>query len=151
MAKVIPLPTRGQPLDVSFIYDLAEGVNNLAAGLASQKGSVDVKGQTDTAKRSVKTVNSTMFATYVKAVENKSFGAGDTFTASVDYNYGFASPPVVIATPVLDKNSLVVGKTASVVITDVTTSQAQFSIRFADAGSNVTLGLNVLIIGIPSA
>jgi hypothetical protein len=151
MAKVIPLPTRGQPLDVSFIYDLAEGVNSLTAGLASQKGSVNVKGQTDKSTNSAKTVNSTIFATYVNAVENATIQQGQIVALKpIDFNYGFSTPPIVIATPVADKNSLVVGQSATVVLTDVTTSQAKLSVRFAESGNAVTLGVNVLIIGIPS-
>lgn len=152
MAKVIPLPTRGQPLDVSFIYDLAEGVNNIAAGLASQKGTVDVKSQTDTSKKSVKTSNATIYAAYAKVITNKKVNANDTFTTEEPFifNYNFSAPPIVIATPVVDANSLVAGKTASVVVTSVTTSKAEFSVRFADGGDNVTAGLNILVIGIPS-
>ncbi len=57
MAKV-PLPERGQPLDVTYLYSLVDAVNDLSTQVASTTTNKTVIDTTSAGKQEIKTSNS---------------------------------------------------------------------------------------------
>lgn len=142
MAKV-PYPERGQPLDVSYLYQLAEAINNISNELSptvARFTTVDLNGS----KQSVRTSDSRVVAAQ-KTVINTS-GAEQQFS----YTFSdFAYPPVVTVSPItLEDNNTAASRNVTAVITNVTTNRVDGVIRFGTTGVP-SIGVNLIIVGIP--
>lgn len=150
MAKV-PLPERGQPLDVTYLYSLATGINDLARDFASTStyNLTTVKTR-EALDQSVRTSNARVIAGFVDVIQNENVLAGTTRQFSYDYpSSDFKYAPIAVATPVNTGNTPV-GNDVSIVLTSVTTSRVEGSIKFASTGT-LSISINILIIGIPSS
>jgi hypothetical protein len=141
MAK-IPLPQRGQPLDVTYIYQLTNAVNDLATQVASA-GSNYSKVNGENKKISDLKVESKT----IQVAINKSVNAGteQPFTTSLDT---FKNPPVVTATAV-NEGGTVSGKDIYVVLTNITTSSVSGIVRFGSTGI-LSVNVNIIAIGLPN-
>ena len=141
----LPVPQRGQPLDVSFIYKIVESINalwdavviNVSAyaslwtrdGIKAKKAS-EIKvitGQVQIGKQSV------------KADTYKDF--------SYTFDIPFAYPPIVTATPIATEETDA-AKNAYVVLTYVSENQVKGFVKFELKGS-VNIGVNIIAIGVP--
>jgi hypothetical protein len=145
MAKV-PLPERGQPLDVTYIYQLAEALNDIS----TQVSSATYKTTTiDTASgpESVKTSEAKVVGGYKVVVNNRSVTAATEVPFEYSYN-DFKYIPIVTATPVNIGDSPA-GQNVTVTLTSVTTTKVNGIVRFNAAG-NLTVAVNLIIVGIPN-
>ncbi len=81
MAKV-PLPERGQPLDVTYLYQLIEAVNDLSTNVASKQTSKTIIDTTSAGKAEVQTSNTRIVGGLVEVANNSTVSAGNerTFT-----------------------------------------------------------------------
>jgi hypothetical protein len=146
--SIIPLPERGQPLDVTYIYQLANAVNQLSSnnGASSDKYvSIDIPSG-GVEHKNVSNVR--MFASYVSVVNSASKTAGEEVTFPIKFAFEFKYPPIITATPVNVRNT-VAGKNVTVVLNDITTSSAQGVVRFNSSG-DLSVGVNLIIIGVPN-
>lgn len=146
MAK-IPTPDRGQPLDVSYIYQIVEAINELSSQVSS---STYKYASIDTANGTESTLISEM-----KVVAGQASITDTNITAgkSVPFSYSFPTgefmyPPIVTATPYLQATTTA-GKNMVVVIESITASKVSGSITFAVAGS-ASVKLNIIAIGVPN-
>lgn len=141
MAK-IPLPQRGQPIDVSYIYQLTSAVNDL-----STQVSTSVNNYSKVNEENKKTSDLKIHAKTVQVAINQSVNAGteQTFTAALD---NFKSVPVVTATPV-NEGGTVSGKDINVILTSVTTSSVSGIVRFGSSGL-LSVNVNVIAVGLPN-
>ena len=146
MAKV-PLPDRGQPLDVSYLYQLAEAINNLSNELSptvARQTTVD----TASGKQSVRTSDARVVGGF-RQVNN---GSTTTPGSEQQFNYtfsDFAYTPIVTATPItIETNSTDSSKDVSVVLTNVTTNRVDGIVKFNTIGVS-SVGINLIIVGIP--
>jgi hypothetical protein len=144
----IPLPERGQPLDLSYIYQVANAVNDLASQIsptADKYVSVDTPtAGTQTAKSSdVKIIGG-----FMEVANNSSVLIGNDRPFIYNFPADFKYPPIVTATPVNIGNTSA-GKNVSVVIKSVTTSRIEGVVTFTASG-DVTIGVNLIAIGIPN-
>ena len=147
MAKV-PLPERGQPLDVSYIYQLANAVNDLSSQVSPatyKYVSIDTPG---VGKQSVKASEARILGGYVEIVNSASKTAGDTVPFSYDFATDFKYAPIATATPINVGNTPA-GKNVSVILKSVTTSKVEGVVRFNETG-DLTVAVNLIIIGIPN-
>lgn len=147
MAK-IPLPERGQPLDVSYIYQLANAVNDLSSQVSPalyKYVTVDTAG---VGKQSVKASEARILGGYVEIVNSASKTKGDTVAFSYDFATDFKYAPIATATPLNIANTSA-GKNVSVVLKSVTTSKVEGVVVFNETG-DVTVAVNLIIIGIPN-
>jgi len=136
MAKV-PLPERGQPLDVTYIYQLAEAVNDLSTSISDATYNytdVDVVGAE---KKSLKTSDTKFVGKY------KSIANNETVTFS-----NFKFPPIATAS-IVNISGTTAGSNTSVVITSITTSEVQFIVKFGTSGT-ASVAVNVIAIGVPN-
>jgi hypothetical protein len=151
MAK-IPLPERGQPIDVSYIYQITNAINQISDQVNSagfNYTTIEVPG---IGKQNIKTSESRIIAATIAVTTNSQQTSGSTKDFSYSYNGNFKYPPVVTATIV--NNNVTgsagnAGDNAVVVLTDINTNSLSGLVRF-NAGGNVTTSVNLIIVGIPN-
>jgi hypothetical protein len=147
MAKV-PLPERGQPLDVAYIYQLSTALNQLSDQVSSATYNYTTIDTVSSGKQNIKTSEARIVGGYitvstdstVTSSQTKSF----TYTFSSDYKY----TPIVTATPI-NIGKTTAGDNVTVVLTDVTRSSVTGFVRYNTNG-NVSTIVNLIIIGIPN-
>jgi hypothetical protein len=147
MAK-IPLPELGQPLDVSYIYQLANAINELSLQVSPaiyKYVTVDVPNGVQQNAKASETRIIAGYADVVKSA-NQSIGSQQPFTYNFPADFKFA--PIVTATPV-NIGGTEAGKNVSVVIKSITTSKIDGSVNF-NATGDVSIGVNLIIVGIPN-
>jgi hypothetical protein len=148
MAK-IPLPQRGQPIDLTYISDVANAVNNLAAQVSPSSYKY-VTIDTDGSKQSVKASEARIIAGYVTVKSGATVSSGNEESFSYSFTGGeFKYVPIVTATPVIVGNATEAGKNVTVVIKNVTTSKVDGIVKFNSSG-DLSLAVNLVIIGIPN-
>ena len=144
----LPLPERGQPLDLTYIYEIAKVVNELATQLSPAVGRY-TSIQVDPANiQSVRTSDARIVGGYVE-VNNSSATTADG-EGVFSYNFSdFKFIPIVTATPILTGS---IGTDASkdivVVLTRVTTNRVEGIVKFNTIGV-AEVGINLIAIGIP--
>ena len=146
MAK-IPLPERGQPIDVTYIYELTKAVNDLSAQVSSATYKTTTVNAGTAGPQSVKTSEAKFIGGYVEVANNKTVTASSEVTFSLPYN-DFKYAPIVTATPI-NKGGTPAGQNVTVTLTNVTTTKVDGIVRFNAAG-DLTVGVNLIIIGIPN-
>lgn len=147
MAK-IPTPDRGQPLDVSYIYQMVEAINELSSQASSatyKYSSIDTSsGPQNTLITDTKVVAGE--ATVYSSETDVSAGKTESFSYSFKSEYKY--PPIVTATPVLF-SSTGSGRDVSIVIESITTSRIDGKITFNSSGK-ASLKINIIAVGIPN-
>jgi hypothetical protein len=147
MAKV-PLPERGQPLDVTYIYQLADTINDLSTQVSSATYNYTTVDTVSSGKQSVKTSEARMIGGYVEVANNSTVSAGNEKTFSYDFPSDFKYQPIATATPVNIGNTPA-GQNVSVILKTVTTSRVEGIVRFGASG-DLSLAINLIILGIPN-
>jgi hypothetical protein len=147
MAK-IPLPERGQPLDVSYIYQLANAINELSTQVSPATYKYVTVDAAGVGKQSVKASEARIIGGYVDVVststKNPSQEVGFTYNFAADFKYA----PIVTATPI-NTGKTDAGKNVSIVLKSITTSMVEGIVRFNSTG-DLSVGVNLIIIGIPN-
>jgi hypothetical protein len=147
MAK-IPLPERGQPLDLSYIYQIANAINELSDELSPTTSRYTLIETATSGVQTIRTSDARIIGKFLTVNNNSATspdGEGDfTYTFS-----DFAYVPVVTVTPVLiGEASTEAGKNVSVVLTQITNNMVQGVVKFNTIGV-ASVGLNLLIVGVP--
>jgi hypothetical protein len=144
----VPLPERGQPLDLAYIYQLANAVNELAVQLSPTTGRYTSIDTVSAGTQSVRTSDARIVGGYVTVSNNSITSAGTE--ASFSYNYSdFQYVPVVTVSPILiGEANTDAGKDVTVVLTRVTTNRVEGTVRFNSIGI-ADIGLNLIAVGIP--
>jgi hypothetical protein len=146
MAK-IPTPDRGQPLDVSYIYQIVEAINELSSQISSAKykyASVDTSNG-----------NESTLLTDTKVVAGEKVIYPNLTTVTADstqaFSYSFKGeykyPPIVTATPVLVEGTSS-GQDVSVIIQSITNSSVNGIVKF-NTGGSLALKVHIIAVGIP--
>jgi hypothetical protein len=143
----IPLPNRGQPLDVNYIYQVADAVNSLAANSASSSNKYVSLNTVTSGTQDVKISETKVIGTYTEVANNTPVGTNNELPWNISYT-GFKYAPIVTATPINVGNTTA-GSDISVVIKGVTTSGAYGIVKFK-TGGQVSIGVNIIAIGIPN-
>lgn len=147
MAKV-PLPERGQPLDVTYIYQLANALNELSTQVSPATYKYVTVDTAGVGKQSVKASEARMIGGYVDVVSSSTKNSGQEVAFSYDFTADFKYAPIVTATPV-NTGGTDAGKNVSVVLKTVTTSKVEGIVRFNSTG-DLSIGVNLIVIGIPN-
>ncbi|NDB57834.1 hypothetical protein EB001_05255 [bacterium] len=147
MAKV-PLPERGQPLDVTYIYQLAETINDLATQVSSATYNYTTIDTVSAGKQNVKTSEARVIGGYIEVANNSTVSAGNEKTFSYDFPSDFKYAPIATATAVNIGNTPA-GQNVTVILKSVTTSRVEGVVRFGASG-DLSLAVNLVIIGIPN-
>ena len=147
MAK-IPLPERGQPLDVPYLYKLVDTVNQLSTEVSSATYNYTTIDTVSAGKQSIKTSEVRMIGGFVEVANNSTVTAASEKSFSYDFPSDFKYQPIATATPVNTGNTPA-GQNVSVILKTVTTSKVEGIVRFGASG-DLSLAINLIIIGIPN-
>jgi hypothetical protein len=148
MAK-IPLPERGQPIDVSYIYQITNAVNQLSdqtstTGYNSTKIDVPSIGP-----QSIKTSEARVIGGRIEVRSNSTQTADSTVTFRYAYDGDFKYTPIATATVVNTGGVGTAGDAATVVLTSIDANGLTGLVRFDKSGIASTT-VNLIIIGIPN-
>jgi hypothetical protein len=149
MAK-IPTPDRGQPLDVTYIYQIVEAINDLSSQISSSKykyASIDtINGTESTLLTDTKIVAGevSIYSTLTPVTAESPPKTFDFKLVGGEFKY----PPIVTATPVLLEGTSA-GTDVSVVIQSITNGLVTGFVKF-NTGGSVALKVHVIAIGIPN-
>jgi hypothetical protein len=148
---IIPLPERGQPLDVTYIYEVVKSINELytVIGGDSRKGYVGIFTKGPEGPQEVKTSESQIVAAFETVSTTSLQTAGTSLPWSHDFKKQFAYPPIVTATA-YNKAISDSGKDVIVTINSITTSKVEGSVKF-NAGGETTIGINIIAVGKPTS
>lgn len=147
MAKV-PLPDRGQPLDVTYLYQIANALNDAVDSISTATynyTSIDTRG---IGREDVKNSNAKVYAAYKDIVTNETISSNTTKPFTIDFASEFKYPPIVTATAV-NTGTSTIGNDVFAVITSVSTSRVEGVVRFNSSG-NVSTSVNIIAIGLPA-
>lgn len=144
----IPLPERGQPLDLSYIYQIANTVNELSSQISTRTGRYTSIDTASAGQQNIRTGDARMVGGYL-TVQNTSATSPDSET-SFSYTFDdFAYSPIITATPILlgeaDTES---GKDVTIVLTKITTNRVEGVVKFNTIGI-ASVGVNLVILGVP--
>ncbi len=144
----IPLPDRGQPLDVTYIYQIANAINEVSNEVSSATYNYTTISTRDAGDQVIQTRAARIVAGFVDIVNNESVTAGSTKSFSFSYPSDFKYPPVATAT-VVNRGTSDIGDDVTVVIRSTTTSRIEGVVKFNSSGQ-VTTSVNITAIGIPT-
>jgi hypothetical protein len=147
MAK-IPLPERGQPLDLSYIREIANAVNDLSNVVSPTSYNYVSVDTPNAGTQYVRTAESKIVAGYVEVAVNSTVTAGNEFAFTYNFASDFKYPPIATATPINIGGSPA-GQNVSVILRLVTTSKVEGVVRFNQSG-NLSVGINIIVVGIPN-
>ena len=145
MAKV-PVPDRGQPLDVDYIYLLAEAINTLSNDITSATNKYTTVSS-DGGTHNVRTGDARIVAGSVTINSAQSVSANSSVQFRYDLGGGFKYTPVVTATPV-NTGSQGSQVDVTVIIDSVTTQSVSGQAYFRTSG-NLSVDVNIVAVGIP--
>lgn len=146
MAKV-PLPERGQPLDVSYIYQLTNALNQLSDQVSSATYNYTTI-DTTAGKQNIKTSDARIVGGSITISNDSTVTAAQTKSFTYTFPSDFKYTPVVTASPI-NSGKTSAGEDVTVVLTDVTRSSVTGFVRY-NANGNVSTVVNLIIIGIPN-
>lgn len=145
----IPLPERGQPIDVTYVYQIADAINNLSSQITPSTNKYVTVDTPQDGKQSVLSSGVKINAAYVEVTAGSSTvlaGQEQSFSYSYPAEYKFA--PVATATPV-NVGGTSAGKDVTVILKNVTTSRVDGIVKFNSNG-DLIVGVNLIVIGIPN-
>lgn len=147
MAKV-PLPDRGQPLDVTYLYQIANALNDAVDTISTATynyTSIDTEG---IGREDVKNSNAKMYAAFNRVTTDETVSSNSTKPWTINFASEFKYPPIVTATAV-NSGTSTVGNDVTVVVTSITTSSVQGVVRFNSSGQ-VSTTVHAIAIGLPA-
>lgn len=147
MAK-IPLPERGQPLDLTYIYQVADAVNDLANQVSPSSNTYATIDTVSAGKQSSRINDLKVIGGYTEVANNSTVNAGNEKSFGYNFPADFKYAPVVTATPV-NITDTPAGRNVTVILTSVTTSRVEGIVRFNTTGE-VSVAINLIILGIPN-
>jgi len=147
MAKV-PLPDRGQPLDVTYMYQLANAINDVSDSVSTATNKYATIDTRSIGKLNFKIPDIRIYAGYVDMTNNQVVSATQIVEKSIDFGVAFTYPPIVTAT-VVNNNTQASGNSATVVVSASSTTSASFRVRFDSAGE-ASVGVNFIATGVPA-
>lgn len=145
---ILPVPERGQPLDVTYIYQIVKAINDLSAQVSPSVNKYVTVDTKDSGKQSAKISEARIIGGYVQVTTSATQTAGSTKPFSYSFGTDFKFAPVVTATPI-NIGSTDAGKDVTVTINSISTSQVEGTVKF-NTGGDTSIGINIIIVGIPN-
>lgn len=144
----LPLPERGQPLDVAYIGELANAINELSSAQSAATYNYTSIDTVSAGKINLKTSEARIVAGYYTVANNSTVSASSTKSFTYTYPGDFKYTPIVTASPV-NVGKTAAGENVSVIITDITRTNVTGLVKFNSSG-NVSVVVNLIIIGVPN-
>lgn len=144
----IPLPERGQPLDVAYISRLAQAINDISRDTSTARYDYITIDTKDSGPQNKKMSEVRVLGVIKKLPAGKTVIPGEEITFSHSFNGEFKFAPIVTATAI-NVGGTSAGGNVTVILKDPTNSGIEGSVRFNDSGT-VTVNVNLIIIGVPN-
>lgn len=146
----IPTPSRGQPLDVTYISQIVTALNEVSTKVSSATYRYTTVYKRDGGSQDISNDSARIIAGYAQILNNEPVQQVDfvktyTFTYPTDFLYA----PIVTAT-VQNLGGNSVGDNVTVTVRNVTTSGAELAVRFGKTGT-ANVAVNLIIFGIPKS
>jgi hypothetical protein len=138
---ILSIPSRGQPLDISYISQIASQVNRITTIVGDK-----ISAFSSVNDFSKKTADLKIYAKTINVFSSTNKTDGDVVDYTVNYP-AFNGLPVVTAT-ILAGSSSSIGDNATIVLKNVTTSSTTFRVTFY-SGGNLDISVNVIAVGFP--
>jgi hypothetical protein len=145
---ILPVPERGQPLDVTYIYQIVKAVNDLSEQISPGVYKYVTVDTPTSGKQSVKASEARVIGGYVQVTTSTTQTAGSSKPFSYAFGTDFKFAPVVTATPI-NIGSTDAGKDVTVTINSVSTSKVEGTVKF-NTGGDTSIGINLIVVGIPN-
>jgi len=146
--SILPVPERGQPLDVTYIYQIVQSVNELYTQVAPSKRGYVVVDTDKNGPQTAKTSEASIIGGYELVSPTSLQTAGSSLPWYHDFEREFKYPPIVTATA-FNKGTSDSGKDVTVTINSISTSKVEGTVKF-NLGGEVTMGINIIAVGIPN-
>jgi hypothetical protein len=135
----ISLPEKGQPLDVNYIYDMANQINNLTNVISIRSTSSSRINENSETTSNLKFFAATKSLTSTNASSNA--------TESFFFTYPeFKFTPVAVVT-ITNNSGSSAGDNVTTTLRNVTTSRTEGVVRFGTSGA-VNLLISIIVVGI---
>lgn len=145
MPQISP-PERGQPLDIDYLYEMAEAINDINNQIATTSNAESrIAGSDSTRTDAVKTSAMKIYAVQVPVAAGK-VSVGGITNAPVRFPSNFLYPPIITATPVV-QNYKDESKNCIVTIENVTTAGADIILTFTKDANQVDVDVHIIAIG----
>lgn len=143
----LPIPSRNQPLDVTFISDIVQAINDLYDKVVL-KISAYASIWTATGRKQVRSTELKFVTGQVIVTTGSDVSAGTTKSFEYRFDTAFQVVPVVTATVIAVGSSATdADKDAQVILTDISTSVIKGIVRFDTKGKS-TVSVNMIAVGI---
>lgn len=143
----INTPSRGQPLDVTYISQIVTALNENTTKVSSATKNNTTIYKRDGGSQNVSNYSTRVVAGYANVSSNEPVSQDQVKTYTFNFPNDFLFAPIVVVTPQnLGGNSI--GDNVIVTVRNVTTASAEIAIRFNKQG-NVSLALNIIVMGLP--
>jgi len=146
--SILPLPERGQPLDVTYIYQIVKELNDLAVQISPSTYKYVTVDTVQNGQQSAKTSETRIIGGYVQVTTSQTQTAGSSQPFFYNFNTDFKFAPIVTATPINVGNTDA-GKDVTVTIKSISTSRVDGTVKF-NTGGDTSIGINLIVIGIPN-
>ena len=147
MAK-LPLPDRGQPLDVTTIYKMVEAINDIALQVSPTNSKYLTVDAGANGQQNRRISESRILGKYIEVVSSGTVTAGQSKDFICPFLTEFKFAPIVTAT-IVNVNNRPAGKNTSIILNTPTTSSVSGVVNFGSTGDAI-IGVNLIIIGIPN-
>jgi hypothetical protein len=144
----IPLPDRGQPIDITYLYDIVNTINDISNQISDATTDYTTIYTRDSGPQRIQTKGARIIGAYVDIISNDTVTAGSSKSFSFEYTSDFLYPPIAIAT-VVNRGLSDIGDDVIAVIRTVTTSRVDGIVKFNKNGT-VSTSVNLILIGIPT-
>jgi hypothetical protein len=142
----LPLPERGQPLDVSYIYTLAESINNLYDQISPNTNRfITIRTPSDGENTSLSS-GAKIDGAYIEVFTGGEVKVNDELPFELNLS-GYKFVPIVTATP-YNVGDSDLGNNVSIILTSVTKTKVVGFVK-ALSGGSIAVGVNVIVVGIP--
>lgn len=142
----LPVPDRGQPIDVPYIYLMSTVINDLADQIDASTEKYTSINTRDVGVNTLRTSDTKFFASFQDLFSEEDVTVNQTKEFRFEIS-GFKYPPVAVVTPVNTKGNET-SNDVTVAITSTTNSEIKGIVRFNTAGK-VSVAVNVIAIGVP--
>lgn len=140
----IPLPERGQPIDLNYLYQIANSINSLTNQVSTSNTTSVIDNGIN--PREDITTNKLRFYATTKNIVVGNINAGSSQNWSVDLAPDFLFTPVAVAT-VQNNTASTAGNNITLVIRNTTTSRVEGNVLY-NASGNIDININVVAIGV---
>lgn len=144
----------GTPIDVSYINQIVDEVNNLNSVVASSASKSVVPDNTGLKPtQQVATSRLSVVAGKIKVTTDDNSKTADVKTFTLDFGKTFLYKPIVSATPEIQSTgSGLAGSNASVtvILTSITTTNVTGKLVFNSDAKQTNVYINIIAVGIPA-